>query len=392
MTAYAWDQAADGSYTIRSVPIFELGEHRGFRYDVAWARRALSAFARLKSAHGYLPPVVLGHTSEESQEKPAVGFVDRLRLVGSRIVADLVGIGRDLFEQIRAGRWPYRSVEVFDRDAQITALALLGGTPPYMKTEPLHFAEDGSASVWIGGGSRLEVSPRLEETRRHDGGAMEEKEVRKFDLAGSAGAGEVDELIEAARVEERTKADERIQAAEEKFQAVEGKLRQATEQLGRLEAEARITEEKFRAAAERRRAAETSAFRAELRGHGYSPAIVDAPEVGALVERLIGDEEPVRFDVAGADGVAPLALFGRVLRLVAERAAQGTAFVGTDERATSSRFRALDDPMMDEAARFDRAGGAVDPASIRRYARARELAKGEGIAFREALKRVMEEE
>jgi|GEM_PF-1501851 len=353
-TRYGWEQAADGTFAIRGVPVFELGEHRGFRYDEAWARKALKTFVRLKSEHGYLPPVILGHTTEEGDEKPAVGFLDRLRLVGSRLVADIVGLSKKLFEQIRAGRWPYRSVEVFDRAAQVTALALLGGTPPYMKTAPLHFADDGSAAVWIEGNHL----PRLEKGepgRTNHGGTMQEpdrNEVKQFSEE------DVRSLVEAARAEERTR--------------MEATLQSTRKRLEHLEAEAH--------------AAQVRAFRAELREFGYSPAIIESPEMSALVDQLT-HQQPVRF---GEEDLPPVTLFGRVLGLIAQRAAQGSAFVETAELSRSGRhhaFGAESDADGGEdrvAAQF---GERVDPASVRRYVRARDLAKSEGITFREALMR-----
>ena len=358
---YAWEEGGDGTFSIRGVPIFELGTHRGFNYDEPWARRALRSFARLKKERGYLPPVILGHTSDEGEEKPAVGFVDRLRMVGSHLLADLVGIGCELFDQIRAGRWPYRSVEVFDKDAQITALALLGGTPPYMKTAPLHFAEDGSAGVWISG----EHLPRLEENRsnRRDGrggehnrptsnGGNMQTETRQFSQQ------DVDRLIEAARAEERSHAEE--------------KFRETKSRLERLEAEART--------------AQRRAFRADLQQLGYSPAILDSDEMSALVSRLMDRNEPIRF---GEEEVAPLALLGCVLRIISERASDGRLFVDAGERAHSGTFHTFADtvgaPDDEAVARF---GERVDPVSVRRYAHARELAESEGITFRDALQRV----
>jgi len=348
-----WEEAADGKYAIRGVPIFALGEHRGFRYDESWARRALKTFARLKKEHGYLPPVILGHTTDAGEEKPAVGFLDRVRLIGSQVVADIVGLSREVFEEIRAGRWPYRSVEVFDKAAQITALALLGGTPPYLKTAPLHFADDGAAGVWMEGEALPGFAGRLE-----DGGTMQEvdrKKVKKFS------EDEVERLVGAARVEERTKMSQTLEEAKKRLEELEGEAHQV----------------------------QVRAFRNGLRELGYSPAIVEAAEMTALIDDLSRRNEPIRF---GEEAVQPMVLFGRVLGLIAERAAQGSAFVQAGERARAGRFDQFGGGNGDDGddAVMSQFGDRVDPHSVKRFVRARDLAKAEGITFREALMRVMD--
>jgi len=356
-----WEEGPGGKFAVRGVPIFALGEHRGFTYDESWARRALRTFALLKKEHGYLPPVVMGHTTDDGEEKPAVGFLDRLRLVGSQIVADIVGLSKEVFEEIRAGRWPYRSVEVFDKAAQITALALLGGTPPQMKSAPLHFADDGTAAVWV----EDQALPGVFTGRHGDGGTMQENEQgapKRFSEE------EVERLVDAARVEERSR--------------MSAELNQTKKRLAELESAAHL--------------AQVNTFRIQLRELGYAPAIVDAPETSALIEELSRRDEPVRFSEParfGQETVKPLALFGRVLGLIAERAAQGNALMETGERAQAGRFRQLggngDSREDDVMSHF---GGRVDPASARRFVQARELMKEEGITFREALVRVSDAE
>lgn len=354
-THYTWEQAPDGTYSVRGVPVFELGEHRGFRYDEEWARKALRNFSRLKREREYLPPVILGRTRTDTEEKPAVGFMDRLRLVGKRIVADLTGLGADVFAQIRAGHWPYRSIEVFDRAAQITALALLGGTPPHMKTAPLHFAEDGDAGIWIHG----EGLPRLSCAASHttEGGHMSDTATGP---ATRFTEEDVARLVEEARREER-----------EKFAQTEAALRTAKEQIAALRAEERENRAK--------------AFRAQLGEAGYAPAITGLPALTALTSHLL-EAEPVRFHECDTE---PLALLADVLRSVADRATAGTAFVDTGERAHGPVHRTvfgMNDGDAEDAARFD---GVVDPASLERYRAARELSRMEGISFRDALTRVV---
>ena len=169
---------------------------------------------------------------------------------------------------------------------------------------------------------------------------------------------DVDRLVEAARTEERARAEE--------------KFRETKSRLEHLEAESRT--------------AQRRAFLADLQQLGYSPAVLDSEEMNALVGRMMDRNTPIRF---GEEEVAPVALFGRVLRLIAERAVDGRLFVDAGERAHSGTFRTFADtvgaPDDEAVARF---GERVDPVSVRRYVRAQELAESEGITFRDALQRL----
>lgn len=324
---------------IHGVPIFALGEHRGFRYDDAWARRAVEAFRRLKRQHGYLPPVIIGHTSDAETEKPAVGFMDGLRIAGNHLVADLTGLSREVYEQIRAGRWPYRSIEVMSRAAQITALALLGGTPPYMKSPPLRFSESGAATHHTKGAQMEDTSP------------MEAKQFSEEEVA---------RLVEDARAEERSRAEETLAAT-------------------------RHTVEQLQAAAHE---AAVARFRENLRGFGYAPALVDMPELKALFDQMAEQSQPVRF---GQNETTTTDLLERVLENIARHAAKEAAFPRCGQQVPSAphqRFWEADAPAETTvpAHVLDRASAA----SVERLNRAQKMAKEDGITFRDALIRVME--
>jgi hypothetical protein len=342
-------QTSDGRYTVKGVPIFALGEHRGWQYDVSWAQRAVALFHRMKRETGYLPPVIIGHTNEGTEEKPAVGFIDDVRLAGKRIVADLVGLSRELFEELRAGRWPYRSIEVFSREARITALALLGGNPPYMKTAPLRFSDDGSESEWL---PAVDVS---HETPNTQGGPMETvtpEDVKRFSEE------EVNVLVDTARAEEKARSDSALRAARQKIE--------------RLEADAETTQQEK--------------FGESLRQLSYAPALVDMPEMTALFHVVTQHDGNVHF---GDGEVAPRELLERVLEQIAHRSAHDTAFVRTGSAVTSQPFRRFwdDDGKRDLP---QAPGRRADPASVDRLSQAQRLAKDEGISFRDALIRVME--
>lgn len=138
----------DGTYNIQEVPIFELGEHKKFNYDQNWIQQALQNFAGLKK-NDFLPRLIIGHTIE-GQEKPAVGFLDNLKLKGKEVMADIVNILPEVFEQIKKRMWPGRSVEVNPSKNKFTALALLGGTEPHFQFSPMTVKYQAEAGgEWI---------------------------------------------------------------------------------------------------------------------------------------------------------------------------------------------------------------------------------------------------
>ena len=126
----------DGTFNILDVPIFELGEHRGVKYDANWLTEALSNFDSLKTDKKFLPRVIVGHTTKDS-EKPAVGFLDNLKTQGRTVYADLTKLAQKTFDEIKNKAWPSRSVEVNPNKKKFTALALLGGSEPYFPFEPI---------------------------------------------------------------------------------------------------------------------------------------------------------------------------------------------------------------------------------------------------------------
>jgi len=139
----------DGTFNILQVPIFELGKHRGHIYDDKWMADALNNFDSLKADKKFLPRVIVGHTTKDS-EKPAVGFLDNLKLQGKTVYADLTKLAQKTFDEIKNKAWPSRSVEVNPDKKKFTALALLGGSEPYFQFEPIDVKfEDDPDGQWI---------------------------------------------------------------------------------------------------------------------------------------------------------------------------------------------------------------------------------------------------
>lgn len=149
MPQYKVTRQENGKYKIEQVPIFGLGMIRDFPYNGEWAARLVERMQELKR-NDYYAPLIFGHNSmwSETEEKPAEGFLDNIRAelgvepseaqppkdiyVGT-IYADLIDIGEEPMKEIADLKYPYRSIEVRNETAEITALALLGGTEPHWK-------------------------------------------------------------------------------------------------------------------------------------------------------------------------------------------------------------------------------------------------------------------
>jgi hypothetical protein len=128
----------DGSINVHDVEIFKLGKHKGFDYSYSWAQQLLNNHRELEQT-GYLPSVIIGH-NDGFEEKPARGFLQNIRLEGDVLKADITKIPEAVFQSLKNREYPHRSVEVNPEDARITALALLGGTPPYHKLPIMEFS------------------------------------------------------------------------------------------------------------------------------------------------------------------------------------------------------------------------------------------------------------
>jgi len=94
---------------------------------------------------GYFPTVHIGHTLGEDDTKPAEGFITKMWLEGKRLYASIAGIGEDFVERVR--RYPYRSIEA-TKD-RLRSLALLGATPPAVKTAPVLLSESSKDGIFI---------------------------------------------------------------------------------------------------------------------------------------------------------------------------------------------------------------------------------------------------
>lgn len=139
--AYPSDQNPDGSWNVRDVPVFAAHVRFGKRITRVWLERAVAKAAAQQSA-GYIAPLhVAHHGSGQAVERAGYILPRRVQDVAfgggparPTLVADLLSVPAEVYERIRAGALPYRSVEVADLAVpEVTSLALLEHDAPFFK-------------------------------------------------------------------------------------------------------------------------------------------------------------------------------------------------------------------------------------------------------------------
>lgn len=148
---YTATQNTDGTWNVHDVPIFgplPAGARRNKEpIGREWMERAV-ALALADAAANYHGPSHIRHTGDGLPKANAGQFVPRrvgkLTYRGAEIdaiFADLVNVPPHVYADLKAGRLPYRSVEVFDWDKpEIQELALLDTDTPFFR-----FGWDGIA-------------------------------------------------------------------------------------------------------------------------------------------------------------------------------------------------------------------------------------------------------
>ncbi len=141
---YEANQNSDGTWTIYDVPIMgplPAGARRNaFPIGKKWMQKAIENHARCMS-EGYIAPLHVYHHDQGKETQSAGMFlpkkISQIRMGGRSvpvILADLMRVPEEVFEEIQALRLAYRSPEVAKwEDPQLASLALLPDEAPYFK-------------------------------------------------------------------------------------------------------------------------------------------------------------------------------------------------------------------------------------------------------------------
>ena len=401
----------DGTYTIKKVPIFRLGKHRGFNYDAKWFEKAAENH-RKNAEGGYFPSVILGHNAKDGEEKPSRGHFDNLTLDGDVINADLIKIPETVFELIKDREYPHRSIEVYPKKAEISALALLGGSAPYHKLpllEVSNFWHEGDDNVVLNFG---EVDGKLIPLSDAWGKRKAGEKLRDFidmltqrlwkrtsDVTSGdenleiVKQGLIDDLVDGQTLLENEQFDNEQEDNVVKF--TEEQLKQA-----KIDAAAEATKaarEQFKADfgmypeelkakqkadAEKARKDEISHFCEGLKTTDHGDGRVLAPKiVDDYIEPFLEAEDSVKF--ADSDEEQDITTAKRtIIKKIIEFAADDTLFADMGEHGRVNHktitFGEHGDPVNEEAAKFDTKAKAL-------------MGKNPELTYMEALDQVMGE-
>ena len=132
------------TFTLEGREIFAVGVHNGDRYTSEDLDEIADNFNQL--ADLIKPPLKLGHNGKQEKEilrdgQPALGWVENVRRMGEKLVADFVQVPAVVYAAIMSGRYKRISPEIMgkvkNRDRTFTnvlwAVSLLGADVPAVK-------------------------------------------------------------------------------------------------------------------------------------------------------------------------------------------------------------------------------------------------------------------
>ena len=255
--------ADSGPYSLTGVEVFATGTHNGDKYTEADLDDMVAAFGHLD----YKPPLKAGH-SEDRKGMPALGWVQNLRRMGEKLVADFIDLPRLVYDAIRDKRYNTVSSEVYwnlERGGKkyrraLKAVALLGAEiPAVANLRPLHEMFDAHAEA-VHEGASLVLKYGEGEVE------MDRKELEELLKASVTAA--IDPLTKqlADETAARKALEEQLKSAARKAgsDSIEGVIRNLDTSNHELDAEVlrkqkEAAERKASDAEERRKAAEAKA-------------------------------------------------------------------------------------------------------------------------------------
>lgn len=234
------------TFDLPSQEIFSSGEWNGDKYTDADLESMVVAFRETAGVWGV--PVKLSH--EHPSHLPAVGWVENLRRVGSKLIADFKRIPKKVYDLIRAGGYRGKSAEIF-WDAKVNgkaypfllkAVAILGIDPKAVQS-----IDDLVSLYGAAGGHTVKAYEGAGESKSYDLGSQPKEEGNMEELKAKLAEAEknyaeanlkVKELEGALAAEKASHASE-VDAAGKRAAEAEGKLaeyaaKEAQRQIGEV--------------------------------------------------------------------------------------------------------------------------------------------------------------
>ncbi|RLD10055.1 MAG: hypothetical protein DRI56_03265 [Chloroflexota bacterium] len=145
---YSWNRQPNGKYAIRNVEFFRSfsSPDRG-SLDLEGLKECVKKI-KVDQDNGHYLRVFCGHHSG-FENRPGAGFLDNVHVFGETAIGDIIEIPENVFNDIKEGRYPYRSPEYVPEANKITGLALLESQNPFFVFPLLLLEEDESVMTEV---------------------------------------------------------------------------------------------------------------------------------------------------------------------------------------------------------------------------------------------------
>jgi hypothetical protein len=218
-------------YVERRFPVFRVGTHRDSEgNERTWTSADLDRMVSAYDPAHHEAPIVIGHPKDNS---PAFGWIRGLKREDGTIyaAADLLP---EFDEMVKKGLFKKRSISVYE-DGTLRHIGFLGAKPPAIKGLPdIRFGEGGAVTIEVAGfngnhtegGTPMKFTEWIRQLAGKEGITLDDlpREAAAFSEA------DVEARVEAARKEERSKAEqesaEGTRIREESLAAREQKIRE----------------------------------------------------------------------------------------------------------------------------------------------------------------------
>jgi hypothetical protein len=233
------------TFDLPNEEVFAAGTWNGDTYDLDDLDKMVEAYKATSAA--YQPKLKLTH--DHPKGWPAVGYMENLRRVGDKLVADFRGIPGKLFESIKAGGYRSKSAEVLWNVVVngkkfpylMKAVALLGVEMPAVQSigdlmSSLYSSDGGEARAYTSEAPQGDA--RTYDMKKQEDQHMDAKiEQLTQDLAtANAKLAQANELVEARGKEVKSYAD--------KTAALETQVKDLTARAEKSEGQVREYQEK----------------------------------------------------------------------------------------------------------------------------------------------------
>lgn len=115
---------------LKNVEIFRTGTHTDSSgHTRTWTKSDLEKIVRSYDPKEHEAPVVIGHPQEDH---PAYGWVERVKIVGDRLLADFNQVVDEFAQAVKDGLFKKRSIALYP-DGSLRHVGFLGAMPPAVK-------------------------------------------------------------------------------------------------------------------------------------------------------------------------------------------------------------------------------------------------------------------